>query len=95
MATLIIPVIYDMVGVSRDASVKRTVQLWNQSYMDAYTADTANMSAYTDWNSASSRLATGVTVSLGNDTVTFACQKPNLDGETFTFVVGRGVVLGP
>jgi len=97
LAVIIIPMMYDLTDASRVTSQKRNIQLWNQSYVDAYTAGADDITTANNWDTASSRLAAGVTTDLGNGTVTFVCQPPKFinAGNPPTFVPGQGITAAP
>ncbi|MFA5257036.1 MAG: prepilin-type N-terminal cleavage/methylation domain-containing protein [Opitutales bacterium] len=96
MATVIITMVYDLVGTGRTSTEKRNIQLWNQSYVDAFAAGATDITSANDWGTASSRLAAGVTADLGNSNVTFACLPPVfINSGNPTFERGRGITAAP
>ncbi|MBN1403114.1 MAG: type II secretion system protein [Opitutales bacterium] len=96
LAAVIIPMLFDMSGTGRITTETRNVQLWNQTYTDAYATGAPELTTANDWATASSRLAAGVTANLANGTVTFACQEPEfINVGDPTFVPGRGITAVP
>ena len=96
LTAIIIPMLFDMSGTGRITTETRNVQLWNQTYTDAYAAGATGLATANDWATASSRLAAGVTADLANGTVTFACQEPEfINAGEPTFVPGRGITAVP
>jgi prepilin-type N-terminal cleavage/methylation domain-containing protein len=95
IAGIIIPVMYDMVDKSRVASQAKNISAWNEMYASACAAS-SDFASKAEWNTVSNDLAAGVTAQVGNQAVTFACQKPQfINAGEPTFVPGKGITAAP
>ncbi len=92
LGSVIIPAISRLDGTAHRVSVNRSVQLWNSAYLQA-AAGNADYAAVPDWETASTRLISGVEIRARDNLIVMVkAPVPEFaDGERPEFTPGLGL----
>lgn len=95
LSVVMVPAISSFTDITADTTEQRTIQVWNNIYLQAVAA-VPSFGENDNWAQVSQQLATGVSTTIGSQQLTYQASVPSFrQAGDPDFEAGRGIISPP